>query len=241
MVISKSKIRNRLRSKSKVGPTTPLSPSKSKRKISDKSRRPKEIQGEGSSRGRSGERIRSENCIPTEYDSDLEEAYIDQCNVCAVSAVAHFNKVAASKGVTYELVETGESTTFMHAKKGFVYHFNFLAKPTKCTDDSETMLFCGEVWEFYRGGPCVTNCCILGSADAICSGTDGCGACHPMIHHPAEGFYVGEEQCFHYIDYAAIVEALHPPRFGRGLGMDIHLRILMRNGYSSYPLARLPL
>lgn len=103
-------------------------------------------------------------------------------------------------GVTYELVEAGESTAFMHAKKGFVYHFNFLAKPTKCTDDSETMLFFGEVWEFYPGGPHVTNCCILGSADAVCSGTNGCGACRPVIHHPAEGFYVGEEQCLHYID-----------------------------------------
>uniref|UniRef100_A0A7C8YEZ3 DUF3615 domain-containing protein n=1 Tax=Opuntia streptacantha TaxID=393608 RepID=A0A7C8YEZ3_OPUST len=101
-------------------------------------------------------------------------------------------------GVTYELVEAGESTGFMHEKEGFMFHLNFLAKPTKCTDESETMLFFGEVWEIYPEEPRVTNCCILGSADAVCSGTNGCGACRPVIHHPAEGFYVGGEQFLLY-------------------------------------------
>ncbi|KAJ8421355.1 hypothetical protein Cgig2_013337 [Carnegiea gigantea] len=234
MVISKNKNRNRLRSKSKAAPITPLSPSKAKLKISDK--------GEGSACGKSD--IRSENRIPTEYDSDLEEAYADQCNVCAVSAVAHFNEVATSKmGVTYELVEAGERTAFMHAKKGFVYHFNFLAKPTKCTDDSETMLFFGEVWEFYPGGPHVTNCCILGSADAVCSGTNGCGGCRPVIHHLQKDFMSVRSNVFITLTRrkAATVEAPYPPRFGQGLGMDIHYRILKRNGYLSYPLSQLPL
>ena len=54
----------------------------------------------------------------------------------------------------------------MHEKEGFMFHLNFLAKPTKCTDESETMLFFGEVREIYPEEPRVTNCCILGSADA---------------------------------------------------------------------------
>ena len=45
-----------------------------------------------------------------------------------------------------------------------MYHFNFLAKPTNCVDDSETMLFFGELWKIYPLEPQVTNCCILGSA-----------------------------------------------------------------------------
>ena len=52
---------------------------------------------EGSAHGKSGNCISSENSVPTKYDSDLEEAYADQCNMCAVSALTHFNKVAASK------------------------------------------------------------------------------------------------------------------------------------------------
>lgn len=76
---------------------------------------------------------------------------------------------------------------------GFVYHCNFEAKPTNSSDDNETMPFFGELMQIYPKDPCVTKCCILGSIDDVCSGNNGCGACHSGVQHPSEGFYVGDD------------------------------------------------
>ena len=70
------------------------------------------------------------------------------------------------KGVTYELVKAGPSAGFMHRKQGVVYHCNFQAKPTDSSDDSDTMIFFGELMEIYPKDPSVTNCCILGPVEA---------------------------------------------------------------------------
>jgi len=70
------------------------------------------------------------------------------------------------KGVTYELVKAGPSAGFMHRKQGVVYHCNFQAKPTNSSDDSDTMIFFGELMEIYPKDPSVTNCCILGPVEA---------------------------------------------------------------------------
>ncbi|KAJ8442424.1 hypothetical protein Cgig2_018701 [Carnegiea gigantea] len=67
------------------------------------------------------------------------KAYADQCDRCAVTTLNHFNQLAASNmGVTYEFVKAGCSTGFMHREQGLIFHCNFLAKPIKCSDDSET-------------------------------------------------------------------------------------------------------
>ena len=71
------------------------------------------------------------------------------------------------QGVPYELVKAGMSAAFMpgHLQPAFLYHSNFTAKPTNCTDGTQTVLFFSELYEPYGEPPRVTMCCILGPAD----------------------------------------------------------------------------
>ncbi|KAJ8442421.1 hypothetical protein Cgig2_018698 [Carnegiea gigantea] len=73
----------------------------------------------------------------------------------------------------------------------------------------KAVLFFGEVWEVYPKDPDVTNCCILGSVDTVCLGNNGCGACRPDLQHPAEGFYIGEEQHGTYAVDIYVMEIRH--------------------------------
>lgn len=135
------------------------------------------------------------------YGLDHETGAAEQDKQCAVAALAHFNQEAASTlGVTYELVKAGLSAAFMpgNLQPGFFYHTNFTAKPANCTDGSQTVLFFAELYEPYREPPRVTVCCILGPADNVGLGYNGCENCGPgppVIHHPVGGFYPGAGLC----------------------------------------------
>ncbi|KAJ8442420.1 hypothetical protein Cgig2_018697 [Carnegiea gigantea] len=110
----------------------------------------KKIREEGAVNGKIRKRCQRRNLSPTrKCPFDTQKAYADQCDRCAVTTLNHFNQLAASNmGVTYELVKAGRSTGFMHREQGLIFHCKFLAKPIKCSGDSETVLFFGEfAWE----------------------------------------------------------------------------------------------
>ncbi|KAJ8421354.1 hypothetical protein Cgig2_013336 [Carnegiea gigantea] len=104
----------------------------------------------------------------------------------------------------------------MHEERGFMYNFNFLPKPTNCMDDSQTicssLVNCGKftprslglvnllytnngIYElgyafflsFSASQQLFNNC--VAPFDAVCLESNGCEACGPKLHHPAEGFY----------------------------------------------------